>query len=83
MSGSTVVTAANNVMPFVKSAKPYDVVITDVTTFEIDNNKLTDDFIIYTSALNSTNVIDPINGLLTLSDEDLELLQHVCGRVVS
>ena len=83
VSGSNVVTAANNVMPFVKSAKPYEAVITDVTTFEIDNNKLTDDFIIYTSALNSMNGLDPINGLLTLSDEDLELLQHVCGRVVS
>ena len=83
VSGATVVTAANHVAPFVKSAKPYEAVITDVITFEIDNNKLTEDFIIYTGFLNSTNADSRINRLLMVNDEDLELLQHVCGCVVS
>lgn len=83
VSGSTVVTAANHVAPFVKSAKPYEAVITDVITFEIDNNKLTEDFIIYTCFLNSTNADSRINRLLMVNDEDLEFLQHICSCVVS
>ena len=83
MSGSTVVTAANNVMPFVKSAKPYEAVMIDITTFEIDNGKLTNDSIIYTGLLNNTSASDEANRLLMLNGEELELLQHVCGCVVS
>ena len=83
VSGSTVVTAANHVAPFVKSAKPYEAVMIDITTFEIDNGKLTNDSIVYTVLLNNTNVTDEANRLLTLNGEELELLQHVCGRVVS
>lgn len=83
VSGSTVVTAANNVMPFVKSAKPYEAVMIDITTFEIDNNNLTNDSIIYTGLLNNTSASDEANRLLMLNGEELELLQHVCGCVVS
>ena len=83
VSGYTVFTQTNSVEPFVKSAKPYEAVITDVITFEIDNNKLTEDFIIYTGFLNSTNADSRINRLLMVNGEELELLQHVCGCVVS
>ena len=83
VSGSTVVTAANHVAPFVKSAKPYEAVMIDITTFEIDNGKLTNDSIVYTVLLNNTNATDEANRLLTLNGEELELLQHVCGSVVS
>ncbi len=83
VSGSTVVTAANHVAPFVKSAKPYEAVMIDITTFEIDNGKLTNDSIIYTGLLNNTSASDEANRLLMLNGEELELLQHVCGRVVS
>ena len=83
VSGSTVVTAANHVAPFVKSAKPYEAVMIDVTTLEIDNNNLTNDFIVYTCVLNNTNASDEASRLLMLDGEELELLQHVCGRVVS
>ena len=83
VSGSTVVTAANHVALFVKSAKPYEAVMIDITTFEIDNGKLTNDSIIYTGLLNNTSASDEANRLLMLNGEELELLQHVCGCVVS
>ena len=83
VSGSAVFTATNHVAPFVKSAKPYEAVMVDVTTFEIDNSKLTDDIVIYTCMLNNTYASDEANRSFILNGEELELLQHVCGSVVS
>lgn len=94
VSGYTAVTSTNRVEPFVTSAKPFEAVMLDVITFEIDNNKLTADFIIYTGFLNNSNDKiksflnigndhDKINRMMMVNDEDLEFLQHVCSRVVS
>lgn len=80
VSGSTVVTPTNCVEPFVTSAKPFGSVMMDVITFEIDNNKLTDDFIIYTCFTSSDN---KINRMMMVTYDDLEFLQHICSRVVS